>query len=124
MKKILKWMAAVLLAAVIITAGTMLYSTKYKVTALDQAVSPDGEYTVLLQQIGEPDFPFGYTHARLVLKNSGHTVVKTRFDAANDGAPLCSENWSQEWKEDYVEVVITAEEQEDAVYTLRYDGKE
>ena len=50
--------------------------------------SPDGEYKIVFQAVGEPDWPFGPSHARIVLKHNGDTVAKRRYDVANDGGVL------------------------------------
>lgn len=42
----------------------------------------------MYQSVGEPDWPFGYSHARFVLKHDGSTVTKYKFDVANDGGIL------------------------------------
>ena len=45
-----------------------MYVTQYKIHDIDTAVSPDGTYELILQQVGDQDWPFGSTHARVVLK--------------------------------------------------------
>lgn len=80
---------------------------------------------MLLQNIGEPDWPFGYSHARLVLKHKGKTVTRHKFDVANGGI-LCPGSWSATWQDDCVEVTVSTvstEEQRDVFYSLCFDGR-
>ena len=98
-------------------------TTKYRVNSVDSSTSQDGKYELLFQQIGEPDWPFGYTHARLVLKDELGTIAKYSFDVRNDGASVHSDSWQVIWKEDSVEVVISGKEQNDEQYILYFDGK-
>ena len=69
-KKTIKWgcaAAAVLFAAALLLLVSFVYVTRYK----NVSVSDDGRYEVLYQSVGEPDWPFGFSHARLVLKRDG-----------------------------------------------------
>ena len=61
-----------LMLAVLISSVT--YTTRYRVNFVDSSTSQDGKYELLFQQIGDPDWPFGYTHARLVLKDELGTI--------------------------------------------------
>ena len=71
-----------------LASGLLLYNINYKTTDIDVSESPDGAYELHFQQIGEPDWPFGSTHARLVLESNGKTVTTCSFDIANDGKNL------------------------------------
>lgn len=102
--------------------GSFVYATRYRISDVDAATSPDGEHEIIFQAVGEPDWPFGYSHARIVLKRNGETVTKQIFDVANDGGVLHPENWSVRWEENCVKVIISGEEQPDALYTYFFDG--
>ena len=124
-KKILKWVcgiAAVILAALLLLIGSFIYVTRYKISDIDAATSPDGEHEIVFQAVGEPDWPFGYSHARIVLKRNGETVTTHKYDVANDGGVLHPENWSVRWEENCVKVIISGEEQPDAFFTYYFDG--
>ena len=110
-----------LMLAVLISSVT--YTTRYRVNFVDSSTSQDGKYELLFQQIGDPDWPFGYTHARLVLKDELGTIAKYSFDVRNDGAAVHSYSWKVTWKEDSVEAVISGKEQNDEQYILYFDGK-
>ena len=47
-----------------------------------------GKYELLLQQIGDPEWPFGSTHARLVLKDESGIITKYPFYVLNIMAQL------------------------------------
>ena len=104
-------------------AGRFIYVTRYKTNVVASSASPDGQYELLFEQIGEPDWPFGYTHAELVLKDESKTVAKLSFDVANDGGIIDAENWNVTWKESCVEAVISGEEQSDNQFVLYFNGK-
>ena len=124
-KRIIKWIcgiAAVILAALLLLIGRFIYVTRYRISDIDAATSPDGKHEIVFQTVGEPDWPFGYSHARIVLKRNGETVAKRKFDVANDGGALHPENWSIRWEENCVKVIISGEEQPDAFYAFFFDG--
>ena len=106
-----------------LASGLLLYNINYKTTDIDVSESPDGAYELHFQQIGEPDWPFGSTHARLVLESNGKTVTTCSFDIANDGKNLGPENWETTWGSDHASATIFGEEQSDYRYNLSYNGK-
>lgn len=108
---------------IVILAGSFTYVTRYKIHDLACSTSKDGTYLLLFQQVGDPDWPFGHTHARLILKEESGTIAKYPFDVANDGCVLDQENWSVNWEETCVKVIISGDEQPDELYTLYFDGK-
>lgn len=123
--KIFKWVcgiATVILAALLLLIGSFTYVTRYRISDIDVAASPDGTHEIVFQAVGEPDWPFGYSHARIVLKHNGETVTKCKFDVANDGGVLHPDNWNVCWEENCVKVIISGEEQPDALYTYFFDG--
>ena len=101
--------------------GSYVYVTKYKITDIDSSVSPDGKYEVLFQSVGDPDWPFGHSHARITLKQDDKTIKQFKLDVANDGGVLHPENWHVSWDDTCVIITISGEEQDDALYTLYYD---
>ena len=112
-----------LLALLLVEAGTFVYNTKIRITAIDTSASPDGCYELAFDEVGCADGLFGASHARLVLKSRKKTVTEIKFDIANDGATLQENNWQVEWQADCVIVTIRGAEQKDAVKTLFFDGK-
>ena len=104
------------------SADKVLRETSSRKTVVHEWTSPDGKHEIVFQAVGEPDWPFGYSHARIVLKRNGEIVTKRKFDVANDGGALHPENWSVRWEENCVKVIISGEEQPDAFYAFFFDG--
>ena len=101
--------------------GSFIYAARYKTTDIDALISPDGVHKIIFQAVGEPEWPFGNTPARIVVKAEDKTVTKYDFDVANDGKTLCPENWVVEWQDACVQAVISGEEQNDTKYTFYFD---
>lgn len=116
-------MVVVINILIIILAVSFTYVTGYKIHEVASSTSPDGKYELLFQQVGDPEWPFGYTHAKLVLKDDSGTIAKYPFDVANDGANVYSDLWQVTWKDTCVEAVISGEEQNDNRYILFFNGK-
>ena len=108
---------------IIVLAGSFIYVTRYKIHEVDYSTSQDGKYVLLFQQVGDPDWPFGHTHARLLLKDESGMIAKYSFDVANDGANVHSDSWHVSWKDTCVEAVISGDEQNDCRYILYYNGE-
>ncbi len=114
--------AAVILAALLLLIGSFIHDTRYRISDIDAAASPDGRYEIVFQAIGEPDWPSGYSHAGIVLKRNGKIVAKRKYNVSNDGGVLLPDNWSVSWEENCVKVIISGEEQSDELYTFFFDG--
>ena len=84
--------------------------------------SPDGEYTLVFEQLGEPGFPFGPTDVRLTLKNEkGRRVDRVSTSIDDDGANAREYNVkSISWGEDGVTVILRASEMKDKRVVLLY----
>lgn len=83
----------------------------------------NGQYIVELQATSSPDWPFGSQDGRIVLKdNNNKKISSVDFSLSNDGKSMCESNWNVEWNDDSVTVTIMGEEQQDAIYTLYYNG--
>ena len=121
--KIILGTVAVLIIAALVLIGSYIYVSKYKITDISSSVSSDGLYEVVFQSVGEPDFPFGATHARIVLKSGNKTVTKYYFDVSNDGGILYPYNWSVEWEKDRADVTVSGDEQDDMLYIFYFDGR-
>ncbi len=106
--------ASVLICGIFIIAGGFIYAyyqMNYRVQAVDVLESPDGEYLLALEQIGEPGFPFGPVKARVSLQKSGRVTEKHNTKVADDGASLGKHHWTVTWFDGYVEIVLDASEQ-------------
>lgn len=98
------------------------YVTNYKKVTVDTSNSSDGQYELVLQAIGEPDWPFGSASGRLVLKEGKDKISQTDFELHNDGVSITSSCWKVTWYEDYVKVILSGEEQFDEQVILYFDG--
>ena len=96
--------------------------TNYKKVTIDTSNSPDEKYELTLQAVGEPDWPFGSASGRLVLMESKDKISQTDFELHNDGGSITSNCWKVTWYEDYVEVILSGEEQFDEQVFLYFDG--
>ena len=84
--------------------------------------SPDGEYTLVFEQLGQPDFPFGPADVRLTLKNEkGRRVDRVSTSIYEDGANASEYNiQSISWGEDGVTVILKASEMKNKRVVLLY----
>lgn len=125
MKKYLKIMLCImgsLLAVIVAFWFSISYTVNYKKITCDTSVSPDKKYEVILQAVGEPEWPFGSASGRLVLKEGEDKISQTDFELHNDGASISSSCWKVTWHEDYVEIILSGEEQFDEQVILYFDG--
>ena len=125
MKNFLKIMLCImgsLLAVIVVFGFCISYTVNYKKTICDTSVSPDGKYELTLQAVGEPDWPFGSASERLILMEGKDKISQTDFELHNDGGSITSNCWKVTWYEDYVEVILSGEEQFDEQVILYFDG--
>jgi hypothetical protein len=104
--RIILGMVALFSILIMLLAGGFIYRTRYRLHDVASYTSPDWKYELLFQQVGDPDWPFGHTHARLVLKDEAGTIAKYSFDIADDGANARSDLCQVTWKATQVEAVI------------------
>lgn len=126
MKKIMKFVLGFVAAIFIIIAafwGSFAYVSNYKITKADTSVSPDGTYELVLQAVGQADFPFGSASGRLVLYEGKSRISKADFELFDDGGCIRSSIWEVTWHEDSVEVILSGDEQFDEQIILYFDGK-
>lgn len=109
-------------AMILILGISFSYITNYKKITIDTSNSPDRKYELTLQAVGEPDWPFGSASGRLVLMESKDKISQTDFELHNDGGSITSSCWKVTWYEDYVEVILSGEEQFDEQIILNFDG--
>ena len=126
MKKAMKFVSGFVAAIFIIIVvfwGSFVYVSDYKITKADTSVSADGTYELVLQAVGEADFPFGSASGRLVLYEGKNRVSKADFELRDDGRNIRSSIWKVTWHEDSVEVILSGDEQFDEQIILYFDGK-
>ncbi len=74
--------------------------------------SPDGKYTLVFEQMGDPGWPFGSAEVRLTVKNEdGKHIASASSYVANDGGNAHEGNIvAIHWGENEVVVMLDAEE--------------
>lgn len=82
-------------------------------------------YTLIFQQLGDPQWPFGSTEVRLILKNQqGKIINKYDTSIQDDGANAGERNIaSVEWFEDRVIVILCASEMEDREIIISFESE-
>lgn len=120
--KVFLGLIGLICAMVLILGISFSYITNYKKVTIDISNSPDGKYELILQAVGEPDWPFGSASGQLVLKDGKEKVSETDFELRNDGGSISGNCWKVTWYEDYVEVILSGEEQFDEQVILYFDG--
>ena len=85
--------------------------------------SPDEEYSLTFEQMGDPVWPFGPTDVRLTLKNHrGKIVERVSTQVFNDGGSADEYNVASiSWNDDAVIVVLRACEMEDEEISIAYE---
>lgn len=87
--------------------------------------SPNGEYTLVFEQMGDPAWPFGPTDVRLTLKNhNGKIIERVSTQLFNDGVSADEYNIaSVSWNDDGVIVVLRASEMKDKEVSIAYNKR-
>ena len=85
--------------------------------------SPDSEYSLVFEQMGDPAWPFGPTDVRLTLKDHNGKIIERVSTQLNDDGTNASENniGSISWNDDEVVVVLRASEMKDKEVSIAYN---
>ena len=85
--------------------------------------SPDGEYSLVFEQMGDPGWPFGPTDVRVTLKNhDGKIIERVSTQVFNDGANASEYNIASiSWNDDAVVVILRGAEMEDKEVSIAYN---
>lgn len=85
--------------------------------------SPDGEYSLVFEQMGDPAWPFGPTDVRLTLKTNKGKIIKRVSAQLNDDGTNASENniASVSWNDDAVVIILRASEMKDKEVVISYN---
>ena len=113
-----------LLIETLIIVSAMLWGcltfVNSKKTELLRETSPDGNYLLIIQELGTPDWPFGADHLKISLYEQNAEPryrVSFQADVFNDG---CTANYEIEWLEDSVQIALIGSEQPTAYYVLPF----
>ena len=87
--------------------------------------SPDREYSLVFEQMGDPAWPFGPTDVRLTLKNNNGKIIERVSTQLSDDGTNASENniASISWNDDEVVVVLRASEMKDKEVSIAYNSR-
>ncbi|MBS4804612.1 MAG: hypothetical protein KH005_06990 [Clostridium sp.] len=97
------------------------YTTEFKVTNISQYTNPNNSYTILFQSVGEP-FLFGSEEVKITLfDNKKKKVTIIHGDISNDGGRASESNIKIKWFNDYVEIILSGDEQKDEIYKIDYN---
>lgn len=102
--------------AVIYTCYIFISSKK---TELYRETSPNGEFRLIISEIGTPDWPFGDDHLRVTLYGTDGNLYMASFkaDVANNGMQA---GYEVEWLEDSVQIALIGSDQPTAYYILPF----
>ena len=100
-------------------SGALNFMLPNEITAYH---SPDGEYSLVFEQMGDPAWPFGPADIRLTLKNhNGKIIERVSTQVFNDGGSADEYNVASiSWNDDAVIVVLRACEMEDKEVSIPY----
>ena len=84
--------------------------------------SPNGEYSLVFEQMGDPAWPFGPADVRLTLRNhTGKIIARVSAQVFNDGGSASKDNIASiAWNDDAVIIVLSACEMEDKEVSIAY----
>lgn len=110
MKKVIKRVLLLIVCGLILCGccfcTSVVYSEFFRAETINTQTSPDGRYTLYLQQIGSPGWPFGPVTAQVMLKEGKKTIEKQKVEVYNDGGPVWKDQWEIEWGENSVVIVV------------------
>ena len=99
--------------------GALNFMDPHEIATYD---SPDGNYSLVFEQLGAPAWPYGPTDVRLTLKNQDGKVIKrVRTVVYNDGTSATEGNIvSVSWHDDHVIVILEGYDSGEEVFSIAY----
>ncbi|XME04460.1 hypothetical protein QYZ88_018380 (plasmid) [Lachnospiraceae bacterium C1.1] len=122
--KLLLTVFGIIVAGLFIVALLFIYQIRWRLYDVGTEKSPDGNYSLKFQSIGEADFPFGASHAKVTFYDGNKKIKSYKEDIYDDGAQFRKENYSVEWMPAGVIVTFIGSEQADDVIEIYYDDQE
>lgn len=121
MKKRARYIVKVTMIFVILSSLIFIYSIRSKNTNVIQFVDPITKYNISIKAIGEPKWPFGESKVKVTLfNNKKDTIKKIITSINNDGIMIRKDNVHVTWHDDYVEVILSGNEQDNKSYKINY----
>lgn len=125
MKVIMRNISIGVISVVVVLGSFMCwfrYETEYKITTISEYTSPNNKYTIRFQSVGEP-FLFGPDEVKITLLDYTKKKIQTISESiSNDGAKACEGNIKVKWFDEYVEIILSGEQQQDETYKIDYIG--
>ena len=118
MKKNIKLIVCGVVFVLIVTFGFIEYKTKYALTKVLQTSHND--YSLAINMVGEPVMPYGETKCRAIFYRDGKKINTYDFTYLDDGAKADADNFTIEWFEKYVRIIVNASEEENNVATYDF----
>ena len=113
----------IVVAILVLNLSSCVYKEGFKKKEIYRESSPDGAYTVVFYQVGQPGWPFGPVKAQIKLCNKrGRTIDKLTLSINNDGGQLFKSNIRLlQWRDSVVELHIKGADDDVATaYTLTF----
>ena len=125
--KILLWIVSIVVALIIsmyllcIASWHGVFDSK-EIKEIATYNSSDGEYSLVFEQIGDPQWPFGPAEVRFTLKNSNGKIIKRVFTQIHDDGSSAREYHikSISWNDDAVVVTLQGSEMQDKEVSIEY----
>ncbi len=125
MQKPIKWgllgLGSLLCLAILIYGGVrVLGDADLAAATLFCDTAPGDDYAVLVEQCGDPVWPFGPVTVHITVQHTQTNKVVARFreDVMNDGAGLYASQFEIEWHHDTVRITIDPAEADDIVHEI------
>lgn len=122
--KLFLLLAGIVASLILILAGSLWYVTECKYTDIDIQISPDERCELTLQMKGEPEWPFGSTYGRILVRYDDKMIKKINIEIHDDGAMLKKENWNILWGLAGAQITLRGSEQDDQILQIMYDGSD
>ena len=78
----------------------------------------NGPFSVTVEQVGDPVFPYGETSCEVILYEDGTVLKKESFKMKNDGKNAGEDDFTVIWNSDSADLIISAEEEEEKTIRL------
>lgn len=120
MKKNIKLIICAVVVVLIGVFGVIQYKTKYALTKVVE--SSYNDFSLVINMVGEPDFPYGKTNCRADFYENGKKINSYDFSYLDDGAKADSDNFKVEWFDRFARISVNASEEENnlAVFDFYY----
>lgn len=112
----------VLVAGAFLLGRTINNIVPRKLTDVGTESSPDGRYRLLFQAVGEADFPFGSSHAKVTLYGDNKKIQSFEEEISDDGRSFGPNNYCVEWMPYGVVITFMGSEQPNHEVEMLYDG--